>query len=243
MSVSNAPEQPATTTPTNRLGKLRFPLFTTGSVSAGSSGQSQSLTYQQVQNIWISAGGNPQASSMAAAVADATSGLNPNAIRNLPNGQQAIGLWGLPKNGQPPGSTDPTANARAAIQLSSNGTDWSQWCVTWSDNNCGLNGGSYLGSGSNALGALASTGTYSVAGSTPAGNGTGASSATSTSPSTATSHSNLLLILLLAGGGVLLFFALRRRTDEMTGGAGGPAEQGGGGEVTVRPHVRHRPTS
>ena len=231
--------QPPTTT-TSPLKKHK--LFTTGSVSAGSSGQSQTLTYQQVQNVWISAGGNPQASSMAAAVADATSGLNPNAIRNLPNGQQAIGLWGLPKNGQPAGSTDPAANARAAIQLSSNGTDWSQWCVAWSDNNCGLNGGSYLGSGSNALGALASTGTYSVSGSTPAGNGTGASSATS-SLSTASSSSNLLLILLLAGGAVLLFFALRRRTDEMTGGAGGPAEQGGGGEVTVRPHVRHRPAA
>ena len=161
---------------------------------------STAYTYQQAQNAWIQAGGNPQAAAMAAAVADAESGLNTASSRQNPDGTTSIGLWGVPQNGMPPGSTDPIANARAAVQLSNNGTDWTQWCSTWSDNNCGENGGQYLASGSNALAALGqrlSPSSYNVIGSHPSGSGAGASSATQLSTTTGTQNSNYSLILVL----------------------------------------------
>src|SRR5215469_11444275 len=151
------------------------------------------MSFDQVQNVWIQAGGNPQASEMAAAVADASSGLNPGAKYTDPDGTVALGLWLIPQNGMPPGSTDPVANARAAVQLSKNGTDWKFWCVAWSDNNCGQQGGTYLGDGSNALGSLAQTGSSSVAGATPTGTGTSAGTASSTS-----SLSKILPFIIIA---------------------------------------------
>lgn len=180
---------------------------------------SQSLTMADVENIWIQAGGNPQAAAMAAAVADASSGLNPNATETDSNGNQTVGLWLISTTGSPAGSTDPIANARAAVQLSQNGTDWSSWCVAWSDNNCGLNGGSYLGDGSNALAALGSD-AYNVIGSTPSGDGTSASTASTTSSSTTSSKSHTILyIIALLGVVALAYYLVRRGTGE-SGGEG-----------------------
>jgi cobalamin biosynthesis Mg chelatase CobN len=175
------------------------------------------MTYPQVENVWIQAGGNPQAAAMAAAVADASSGFDPGISRTNPDGTTSIGLWLIPKNGQPPGSTDPLANARAAIQLSNNGADWQQWCVAWSDNNCGQDQGKYLGEGSNALASLGqrlTPASYNVIGSSPAGSGTGASAATSTSATTggqspSGSH-NVLLIGLLVVVIAVVYVYIRR---------------------------------
>jgi Lysozyme like domain len=188
--------------------------------SGMSNNGSGALTFDQVENYWISAGGNPQAAAMAAAVADAESGLNPNAQRTNPDGTIGIGLWLLPQNGTPPGSTDPLASARAALQLSQNGTDWTQWCSSWSDNNCGCNGGTYLGSGSNALMSLQTQyepGSYNVIGSTPSGSGTGASTSTSTSSGSGSTSSSSSKVLLI-GGIILVILAVvfisRRKMDQ-----------------------------
>lgn len=193
-------------------------------VSTGNQAPTGSLSFAQVENIWIQAGGNPQAASMAAAIADASSGLNTGASVTNPDGTQSVGLWLIPSNGQPPGSTDPLANARAAVQMSGNGQDWSTWCTTWSDNDCGCQGGSYLGQGSNALSSLmGQSGNYAVAGSAPTGTGTGASSATTTTPTTTTSSTSKYLILgVLLVLVVAVFFMVRRRT----GGSGGSQEAG-----------------
>lgn len=179
---------------------------------------SKPLTYGDVENIWIKAGGNPQAASMAAAVADASSGFDPKAQYTNPDGSIGVGLWLIDKNGMPPGSTDPNANARAAIQLSNNGTDWSAWCTAWSDNACGKNGGSYLGDGSNALGSLAQRAepaSYNVIGAAPTGNGTSASTinTTSTPSSSSGTGSKLLMVggILVVSVG-LLFYMRRQRT-------------------------------
>jgi len=171
----------------------------------------------QVENVWIQAGGNPQAAAMAAAVADASSGLNPNATYTNPDGSVGVGLWLIDKSGMPPGSTDPVANARAAIQQSNNGTDWQQWCVAWSDNACGKNNGTYLGEGSNALGSLG--GQFNIPGATPTGAGTSAtsiSSGTSTPTQTAPSGKGNIIIMLAAliGLSVLLFYINRKRRGE-----------------------------
>lgn len=183
------------------------------------------LTYDQVENIWIQAGGNPQAAALAAAVADASSGFNTSASRTNPDGTTSIGLWLIPQNGMPPGSTDPVANARAAVQLSHNGTDWTQWCVTWSDNNCGENGGSYLGSGANALMSLGqrlTPASYNVIGAVPSGTNAGASAATPSSTSggssavtgitsNLSSHNGLVIIGLIVGIILVVYFLRRRR--------------------------------
>ena len=185
---------------------------------------SNGLTYAQVENYWIKAGGNPQAAAMAAAVADASSGLNPDASRTNPDGTTSTGLWLIPKNGTPPGTTDPLANARAAIQLSQNGANWQQWCVAWSDNNCGENSGTYLGEGANALAALGqrlSPASYNVIGSAPSGSGTGASSATTASTTTgqsttSTSHKIILIalaILIIVG---VVYFMRRNQAEGLT---------------------------
>lgn len=189
---------------------------------ATTNGASGGLTFAEVENYWIQAGGNPQAAAMAAAVADASSGLNPSSSRTNPDGSESIGLWLLPKNGVPPGTTDPVANARAAIQLSQNGTDWSQWCVTWSDNNCGEDNGTYLGDGSNALASLAqrlSPASYNVIGSTPSGSGTGASSATAPSTTTGgtTSKSKeLIIVIALVLILILVWYFMRQSKSQGT---------------------------
>ena len=177
------------------------------------------MTYGEVENAWIQAGGNPQAAAMAAAVADASSGLNPAVSRTNPDGTTSVGLWLIPKNGTPPGTTDPVANARAAVQLSNNGSDWQQWCVTWSDNNCGLDQGTYLGEGSNALASLAqrlSPSSYNVIGSAPSGTNQGASAATAstsgTSSTGSSSHSFLLVGLLILVVIVVIFIARRAQS-------------------------------
>lgn len=175
------------------------------------------MTFDQVENAWIQAGGSPQVASMAAAVADAESGLNPGASRTNPDGTTSVGLWLLPANGTPPGSTDPIANARGAVQLSQNGTDWTQWCSTWSDNNCGQDGGTYLGSGANALMSLGTQGSspsFTSFGSAPAGNGVGASTATASSGGTSTSPSSskkkLLIVVIVIVILVAVFAFVRK---------------------------------
>lgn len=186
----------------------------TSTTSTNTNGSSQGLTFADVENYWIQAGGNPQAAAMAAAIADASSGLDPGISRTNPDGTTSVGLWLIPANGTPPGSTDPMANARAAIQLSQNGADWQQWCVAWSDNNCGQQNGTYLGEGSNALASLGqrlSPASYNVIGSTPSGSGTGASTATATSTTTgasttSTGHKVIVVIGLIVMLLVVIYF-------------------------------------
>jgi Lysozyme like domain len=180
--MSDTSNSNSTTTTTTTTA----PVIATGT-GANLSGNGGALTSDQVIGYWIQAGGNPQAAQMAEAIADASSGLNPNTKITNPDGSIVVGLWLIPQNGSPPGSTDPLANARAAVQLSNNGTNWSQWCTAWSDNDCGLNGGTYLGEGSNALGALGDFGAYNVIGASPTGTGTSASTTPTTGTSTSTS--------------------------------------------------------
>jgi len=210
-------------TPTAQAAPLPSNPTVTGTPNLNPKPTGKGMTYDQVENIWIQAGGNPQAAAMAAAIADASSGFNPSATRTNPDGTTSIGLWLIPENGMPPGSTDPVANARAALQLSNNGTDWTQWCVAWSDNNCGENGGTYLGSGANALMSLGqrlTPASYNVIGSVPSGT---AGSATAAAPSSTSGGSasvaqssaspkGLLIIGILAFVlFVIIYFTQRRK--------------------------------
>lgn len=227
-TTQNAPIQPA---PTPSPGKAAPAPMPSNPVSAGSpttNPGSTGLSFPQVENFWIQAGGSPQAAAMAAAVADAESGLNAGAQRTNPDGTESIGLWLIPKNGTPPGSTDPLANARAAVQLSQNGRDWTQWCSTWSDNNCGENNGTYLGQGANALMSLATQGGgYNVSGSTPTSIGTTASSAPLGSSTTSGGSKNFLLIGLLGLIVIGIIFLVNRKKagkDTAQAGEGTPLQ-------------------
>jgi hypothetical protein len=227
------------------------PLPSTSGATPDTNAGSTALSFAQVENFWIQAGGSPQAAAMAAAVSDAESGLNAAAQRTNPDGSLSIGLWGIPANGMPPGSTDPLANARAAVQLSQGGTDWSQWCSTWSDNNCGENNGTYLGQGANALMSLAtqkSGASYNVFGSAPAGSGVGASSATSgLSVNSASGGSSKLPILImgLVIGVVVIFMLVNRKKagKDTTSQAGQDVSMNDPkdtGDIYVPAHTRHR---
>jgi hypothetical protein len=143
------------------------------------------LTYDEVMNLWVKAGGSPQSAAMAAAVADASSGLNPSEVFTDGSGLVRRGLFQIPASLNALSSIDPLVNAKAAVLLSNNGNDFSKWCSAWSDNACGSAGGTYLGAGSNALAALRQRGgTYQDV------NGSGVTTAVGTNESDGSSVTN-----------------------------------------------------
>lgn len=81
-------------------------------------------TCSELEQLWISQGGNPSAAFTAAEVAMAESGGNASAISPTDD----VGLWQVnrPSWGAS-ASTDPVVNARAAIAISHNGTNWTPW--------------------------------------------------------------------------------------------------------------------
>lgn len=102
-------------------------------------------SFSQLQDLWKQAGGNPASATMAAAVAMAESGGNPNSTNHNTNGTTDRGLWQINSIHGSLSVFDPMANARAAVQISNNGTTWRPWCTAWSNGACG---GTYLGQGS-----------------------------------------------------------------------------------------------
>ena len=61
---------------------------------------------------------------MAAEIARAESGGNPGAI----SATDDLGLWQINKAAHPAQATlDPAANAKAAVSISSDGSNWSAW--------------------------------------------------------------------------------------------------------------------
>lgn len=99
-------------------------------------------TMQQLESLWVQAGGNPKYASMAAAIALAESGGDPNSTGYPKNGTVDRGLWQINSIHGSQSTLDPLANARAAVAISGNGSTWRPWCVAWSDGKCG---GTYLG--------------------------------------------------------------------------------------------------
>lgn len=83
--------------------------------------------YEALKQIWVFNGGNPAAAGIAAAVALAESGGNPNAIGHNTDGSVDRGLWQINSVHGSLSTTDITANAKAAISISNNGTNWQPW--------------------------------------------------------------------------------------------------------------------
>ena len=95
--------------------------------SGGSTTLSGQLTYAQLEQLWVQAGGNPAYQAIAAAVAMAESGGQQYATDNDSNGTVDRGYWQINSSHGSQSTFDPLGNARAAISISANGTNWNPW--------------------------------------------------------------------------------------------------------------------
>jgi LysM repeat protein len=89
-------------------------------------------SFYGLERLWVSAGGNPADQGTAACIAEHESGG-----RTFATGRQGErGLWQIsPGHGPVLSTYDPIGNARAAVTISDNGTNWSQWTTAGS---CGV---------------------------------------------------------------------------------------------------------
>jgi Lysozyme like domain len=90
------------------------------------------LTYAQLEGLWITNGGNKAVAPLAAAIAMAESSGRTDVTSANPDGGVNVGLWQLDTKGKGAGHTvadlqNPATNAAVAVQGSNDGTDWSAW--------------------------------------------------------------------------------------------------------------------
>ena len=76
-----------------------------------------------LESLWEQAGGSPAHARMAAEIARAESGGNPNAISPTDD----FGLWQINGSNGSLATLNPYQNARSAIILSHNGANWNPW--------------------------------------------------------------------------------------------------------------------
>jgi hypothetical protein len=76
-----------------------------------------------LERLWISVGGNPSRAFMAAEIAMAESGGNPRAVSPTDD----FGLWQINGSHGSMATLDPIGNARSAVSISANGTNWYPW--------------------------------------------------------------------------------------------------------------------
>ena len=94
-------------------------------VAASASGGN--LSCSGLESLWETEGGSVSAAYMAAEIAMAESSGQQNSTDQNTNGTTDRGYWQINSTWGPLSTYDPAANARAAIQISHNGTDWSPW--------------------------------------------------------------------------------------------------------------------
>lgn len=85
------------------------------------------LTNPQLQQLWINNGGNPTKAPMAAAISQAESGGDTTATNHNTNGTIDRGAWQINSVHGALSTYDENANAKAAISISGNGTNWGPW--------------------------------------------------------------------------------------------------------------------
>jgi hypothetical protein len=85
------------------------------------------LDCSQLEALWESAGGSPAAASTAAAIAEAESSGQQYATNDDSNGTVDRGYWQINSSHGPLSTYGAYGNARAAVLISSNGTDWTPW--------------------------------------------------------------------------------------------------------------------
>lgn len=85
------------------------------------------LTKEGLEQLWVANGGKPGAKQMAAAVALAESDGEERSTDNDSDGSVDRGYWQINSVHGNLSTYDPNGNARAAVAISANGTDWSPW--------------------------------------------------------------------------------------------------------------------
>jgi hypothetical protein len=83
----------------------------------------QSYSCSDLEQHWGQAGGSSAQAFMAAEIAMAESGGNPNAISPTDD----FGLWQINGSHGSLATLDPLQNAKSAIILSADGTNWGPW--------------------------------------------------------------------------------------------------------------------
>ena len=86
-----------------------------------------SLSCSGLEALWESAGGSPGTAFLAAEIARAESGGRQDATDADGNGSVDRGYWQVNSIHGALSTYDPAGNARAAVELSGDGTDWSPW--------------------------------------------------------------------------------------------------------------------
>ena len=76
-----------------------------------------------LEQIWEQAGGSASTARMAAEIAKAESGGNPNAISPTDD----YGLWQINRSNGSLATLNPLGNAHSAVEMSRDGTDWNAW--------------------------------------------------------------------------------------------------------------------
>ena len=85
------------------------------------------LSCSGLEALWESAGGSHGAAFMAAEIARAESGGQQYSTDNDGNGTVDRGYWQVNSIHGALSTYDPAGNARAAVELSGDGTNWSPW--------------------------------------------------------------------------------------------------------------------
>jgi LysM repeat protein len=106
-----------------QAASTRSPASTASSAGSGSTSLSGTLGCSGLERLWEDAGGNPGEAVMAASIAMAESGGNQYALSPTDD----YGYWQINASNGPLATFNPYGNARAAITLSDNGTNWSPW--------------------------------------------------------------------------------------------------------------------
>jgi|SRR5215472_13718760 len=85
-------------------------------------------TILQLMNQWVHDGGSLATAPIAAAIAMAESGGDPNAQGHNSNGTTDYGLWQINSvNGANASYLNPDVNGKAAVRISRGGTNWNPW--------------------------------------------------------------------------------------------------------------------
>jgi len=110
-----APDPPATTS----SGK------STASATAAQAKPTATGDYScsGLESLWEEAGGNPADAFMAAEIAMAESSGNPNAKSSTGD----YGLWQINSSHGSEATLNPLGNAKSAVAISADGTDWTPW--------------------------------------------------------------------------------------------------------------------
>jgi Lysozyme like domain len=88
---------------------------------------SGTLDCRQLEALWESAGGSPSAAFMAAEIATAESSGQQYATDDDGNGTTDEGYWQINTSHGSLATYAAYGNARAAVLISDDGTDWSPW--------------------------------------------------------------------------------------------------------------------